>query len=115
METAVKEVIGIDHEASDALKKLLGSLNIEADVIRIFIAGMGCSGVNFNLAKDEVQDTDLVREFEGMKYVVSKSLAEEFEGFDIIYYNNLGQSGLVVKPRKIIQSGGGCATCSGCC
>lgn len=110
----VKEnLISIDHEASEELKNILASNNLEASVIRIFISGMGCGGINFNLAQDEEKDDDVSIDFEGIKYVVSKDLVEEFEGFDIIYFDNFGYGGLVVKPRKV-QETGGCAGCSRC-
>lgn len=106
-------VIGIDHEASEELKKLLSSLNVDASVIRIFISGMGCSGANFNLAMDSIKSNDISFEFEGITYVVGKELIDEFEGFDIINFDNYGRTGLVVRPRKM-DAAGGCGSCSGC-
>lgn len=108
-----KELISIDKKASDELKNLLKSMNVETDTLRIFMVGMGCGGAMFNLAQDKKNDDDYSMEFDGMTYVVQENLAEAFEGFDIITFDQYGTQGLAVRPRKTQESG--CASCGGGC
>lgn len=105
--------ITIDQKASDKLKSLLQEKSIETDTLRVILAGMGCSGPMFNLAKDDAQEGDLVVEFDGMKYAVEKKLVDEFEGFQILHYEQDGMTGVYVQPVKVMEAGG-CSSCSGC-
>lgn len=109
----MENVISIDKPTSDKLKNLLSSLGVDADVLRIFMSGMGCSGAMFNIAKDQLNEDDLSVDFDGIKYVVQKDLAKEFEGFDIINIEQYGDNGLFVKPRKMQESS--CSSCGGGC
>lgn len=104
--------ISIQKEASDRLKEILSEKQIEGNVVRIFMSGSGCSGPMFNLAVDEVKENDEQVEFEGMKYVVEKSLIEQYEGFEILPFENGEIKSIYVEALSTGDSG--CSSCSGC-
>ena len=51
--------IKVDKEALAELKSILAEKEITETTVRLFVAGMGCSGPQFNLSIDEKNDDDL--------------------------------------------------------
>ena len=105
--------IKVDKEALAELKSILAEKEITETTVRLFVAGMGCSGPQFNLSIDEKNDDDLSTEEDGFTFVVEKSLADEFGGFSIKFFNEGGQRGIYVDPD--IKFEGGCSGCAGGC
>ena len=105
--------ITVDKKASDELKSILSEKNINTDTLRIFLSGMGWGGPSFNLALDEQKNEDLITNVEDLKFLVEKSLNEQFGVFDIEYFNEDGNTGIFVQPSKTGEESG-CSSCSGC-
>lgn len=104
--------ITIEKEASDRLKEILSEKQIEGSVVRIFMSGSGCSGPMFNLAIDELKENDIHIEFEGMSYVAEKSLIDQYQGFEILAFDNGEIKSIYVQALDTGDSG--CSSCSGC-
>ena len=105
--------ITVDKKASDELKSILSEKNINTDTHRIFLSGMGCSGPMFNLAQDEAKDSDLKVEFEGLNFVVDKTLVSQYDGFEVLYVEQGDMGGVYVQALNVGESSG-CSSCSGC-
>ena len=105
--------INISPEALNELKNILQTKELESNSIRVFLSGMGWSGPSFNLALDEQKNEDLITNVEDLKFLVEKSLNEQFGVFDIEYFNEDGNTGIFVQPSKTGEESG-CSSCSGC-
>lgn len=105
--------INVEKKASDNLKYILSEKSIKNNTLRIFLSGMGCSGPNFNLASDEVKETDIIVDFEGLNYIVDKSLVDQYEGFEIKYVEQGDMGGVYVQALNVGESSA-CSSCSGC-
>ena len=90
--------IKVDKEALAELKSILAEKEITETTVRLFVAGVGCSGPQFNLSIDEKNDDDLVAEEDGFTFVVEKGLVDEFGGFSIKFFDQDGHRGIYVDP-----------------
>lgn len=105
--------IKIEKEALEELRSILEEREIPDRTVRLFLAGMGCSGPQFNLSIDEINEDDLVVEDGDFKFFVEKSLVDEFGDFEVKFFDEAGQRGVYVEPT--IKPAGGCGGCGGGC
>ena len=78
--------INISTEALNELKNILSDKQLDGNVVRVFVSGMGWSGPQFNLSLDEVNEDDLSVEADNFTFVVEKELVDEFGTFEIKYF-----------------------------
>ena len=62
--------INISTEALNELKNILSDKQLDGNVVRVFVSGMGWSGPQFNLSLDEVNEDDLSVEADNFTFVV---------------------------------------------
>lgn len=105
--------ISVEANALNELKNILSAREIEETTLRIFVAGMSCSGPQFNLSVDERKDDDLAHEEDGYTFIIEKGLVDEFGAFQVKYFEQDDQKGIYIEPEIPVQSG--CSGCSGGC
>lgn len=105
--------INISTEALNELKNILSDKQLDGNVVRVFVSGMGWSGPQFNLSLDEVNEDDLSVEADNFTFVVEKELVDEFGTFEIKYFDEGGASGIYVETS--VKPEGGCSSCGGSC
>lgn len=94
-------------------KELLKENDINSNIIRIYLAGMGWSGPAFNLVLDEQKDDDVVVQIKDMQFLVEKDLINQFGSFTLKGGSENGRGGLSIETE--VQSESGCGGgCSGC-
>lgn len=105
--------VNMSDVAYEDFKKLLKDNNIDSSVIRIYLAGMGCSGPAFNLILDEQKEEDEVVEIKEIKFLVEKYLVNQFGGFTLKSGSENGREGFSIEPEIKPENscGGGCAGC----
>lgn len=101
--------IQTNQETIEAIKLIVNQQEDQADNIRVYIAGMGCSGPSFGLTLDEIADADLVDESHDVKFIMAKEIHDQVG--DIIV--ELTDGGYLVKPVNEVASA--CGSCSGSC
>ncbi|MDO4799998.1 MAG: hypothetical protein Q4A52_05720 [Bacillota bacterium] len=92
-------------------EKISEVLKAQADKpqnIRVFIAGMACSGPSFGLGLDNVTEKDHMETIHGVNFVVDK---EMFDNIGEIKVEWVG-SGYAVQPVNAQPSA--CGSCSSC-
>ncbi|MDI9471610.1 MAG: heme biosynthesis protein HemY [Tissierellia bacterium] len=104
-------LINTTKETVDEIKKVIEEYPEEGSCVRIFLAGMGCSGPAFGLALDERGEKDLYYESEGQGFVMESSFYEEYGDFNIEY----ADGGYIVRPVNAPAAFNGCASCAGGC
>ncbi len=115
------QTIELSPAASKAVSDILTERKLEGYALRVFVAGGGCSGVNFGMALDNnFRDTDNIFESGGVKVVVDEVSIDYLRDAKIDFVNDpeRGEGFLVNSPNALAysQSQGeeGCA-CGGSC
>src|SRR5687767_9300954 len=87
-ETTIPTVT-LSTAASDAVKNILTERNLEGYALRVYVAGGGCSGVNFGMALDNnIRDVDTTFEANGVKVVVDEVSIDYLRGATIDFVND---------------------------
>ena len=105
--------INISMEALAELNSILSDKQLEGNVIRIFVAGMGCSGPQFNLSLDEKNEGDMSMDADNFTFVVEQELVDQFGGFEIKFFDEGDSKGIYVDP--LIKPESSCGSCGGSC
>jgi iron-sulfur cluster assembly protein len=110
--------INLSTAASDAVKNILNERKLEGYALRVYVAGGGCSGVNFGMALDNnFRDVDTTFEINGVKVVVDEVSIDYLRGASIDFVNDpvRGAGFAVDSPNAKGHSHGegGCACGSG--
>jgi iron-sulfur cluster insertion protein len=80
--------------------------------LRIFVAGVACSGIQYGLAfDDEQKEDDITMESNGIKLVMAKEIERGFSEGSIDFIEDENGKGFLIRNPS---AGGGCGTCGGC-
>jgi iron-sulfur cluster assembly protein len=74
--------------------------------LRIFVAGGGCSGLQYGMTLDETQDGDSIFEASGVRVLVDEMSAEYISGSEIDYVDSLMGAGFAVNNPNAVSSCG---------
>ena len=115
----VTPTLTLSAAASDAIKNILTERNLEGYALRVYVAGGGCSGVNFGMALDNnFRDVDTTFEVDGVKVVVDEVSIDYLRGAHIDFVNDpeRGAGFAVNSPSATAHEHGegGCG-CGGSC
>lgn len=105
--------VNISNETFQEFKQLLADNDIDKNIIRINLAGMGWGGPSFNIVLDEQKEDDLACTINDITFIINKDLHDQFGDF-IVEGTAENNRGLVLKPVNS-SSGGGCGSCGGGC
>ncbi len=97
-EAAAQEILRARSEAGYA----------ENMVLRVGVAGGGCSGFQYSLGFDDAADAakDHVADMHGVKVAVDKKSALYLDGTTIDYYSGLDRRGFVFNNPNAVKSCG---------
>ncbi len=115
LKEAEKQLFTISTEAAQAVQGILTEKKMDQHALRIYVAGSGCSGMQFGMALDDkISDTDTTVEMEGIKIVVDNQSIEFMQDASIEWIDDPEKgSGFVVNAPLAQQSGGcGCGSSS---
>jgi iron-sulfur cluster assembly accessory protein len=106
-------MIEVTEKAAVELKTLLEQEGKPDLALRVFVAGVACSGVQYGLAlDDEVKEDDVTVESNGIKLVMAKDIEKSFSEGSIDYVEDENGKGFMIRNSS---AGGGCGTCGGGC
>ena len=92
-----------------ALEKIHALLVDEHDPklgLRVFVAGGGCSGLQYGMTLDETQDGDEVIEASGVRVFIDDMSATYIDGAEIDYLDGLMGAGFTVNNPNAVSSCG---------
>lgn len=118
-------IITMTTSASDKVRDLLAQENDPSLALRIFVAGGGCSGLQYGMTLDEQQDGDTVIAQEGFRVLVDEMSVGYIMGSEVDYVDSLMGAGFTVNNPNAVSScgcghsfktadGGGDARSCGC-
>ena len=105
-------MIEITDAAAAELKELLEKEKKTDHVLRVFEAGMGCSGIQYGLTLEKsAKKEDEVLESNGIKIIFKKDISEDIEDFKIDFIDNEYGRGFVIDNPHAAKCGSGCSSC----
>lgn len=109
-------MVKITELAAQKIKEVLKAQNKEDAMLRLYLAGAGCSGPNFGMALDDSKtDEDILEQEHGIKVIIEKKLTNYLEGAIIDFVESADGGGFEIRTPKA-NNGGACGDgcCSGC-
>ncbi len=106
-------MVKITDTAAAELKLLLESEEKKDHSLRIFVAGMGCSGIQYGMSLDtEVNEEDVTIESKDIKIVMTNDLVDSLSEASIDYIESSEGKGFVINNPNAASS---CGSCGGTC
>ena len=99
-------LITITPMAADKVRELLEAEGNPELGLRIFVAGGGCSGLQYGMTLDEVQDSDSIFETQGVRVLIDEMSAEYISGSEVDYVDSLMGAGFTVNNPNAVSTCG---------
>lgn len=99
-------VVNMTPTAVEKVRELLTQENDPSLGLRIFVAGGGCSGLQYGMTLDEEQDGDTVIMQEGFKVLVDEMSVGYITGSEVDYVDSLMGAGFTVNNPNAVSSCG---------
>src|ERR1700688_748379 len=99
-------ILTMTSAASDKVRELIKQENDPALGLRVFVAGGGCSGLQYGMTLDEEQDGDTVIMQEGFKVLVDEMSVGYIDGSEVDYVDSLMGAGFTVNNPQAVSSCG---------
>ncbi len=111
LKEAEKQAITISPEAAQAVQNIITEKDMTGHALRIYVAGSGCSGVQFGMALDDnINETDTTIEMEGVKIIVDHQSLAYADGASIEFVDDPQKGTGFVINNPNAQAGCGCGS-----
>ena len=101
--------IVLTEKAASEVKRIIEEQKLEADtMLRVGLAGGGCSGFQYSLGFDKAYDekVDSKQEHHGITVVVDKKSALYLDGTKVDFYDGLEKRGFTFENPNAVKSCG---------
>ncbi len=99
-------IINMTPAAADKVHELLAQENDPSLALRVFVAGGGCSGLQYGMTLDEEQEGDTVIPQNGFNVLVDEMSMGYIDGSEIDYVDSLMGAGFTVNNPNAVSSCG---------
>jgi len=99
-------IVNMTPAAVDKVRELLTQENDPTLALRVFVAGGGCSGLQYGMTLDEEQEGDTVIPQSGIKILVDEMSVGYISGSEIDYVDSLMGAGFTVNNPNAVSSCG---------
>ena len=99
-------IVNMTPTAVDKVRELLAQENDPSLALRVFVAGGGCSGLQYGMTLDEEQEGDTVIPLSGIKILVDEMSMGYIDGSEIDYVDSLMGAGFTVNNPNAVSSCG---------
>ncbi|HHC72132.1 MAG TPA: iron-sulfur cluster assembly accessory protein [Thiotrichales bacterium] len=105
--------IRLTPAAEAKLAELLAESDAEIEAVRVYVAGGGCSGMNYGMTfTDSRTDFDAVLEREGVRIYIDAVALSYLKGLEIDFVEHPGGAAFVF--NNVFAATGGSGSCGGC-
>jgi iron-sulfur cluster assembly accessory protein len=99
-------IVNMTPTAVEKVRELLVQENDPGLALRVFVAGGGCSGLQYGMTLDEEQEGDTVIPLSGIKILVDEMSMGYIDGSEIDYVDSLMGAGFTVNNPNAVSSCG---------
>ena len=99
-------MLAISETAAQRLQAMMREKNLEGYGLRVFVAGGGCSGLQYGMVFDEIRADDLTASFHGVKVTVDPFSANYVRGSIVDFSDSLTGGGFKITNPNARQSCG---------
>jgi iron-sulfur cluster assembly accessory protein len=99
-------IINMTPAAADKVRELLAQENDPSLALRVFVAGGGCSGLQYGMTLDEEQEGDTVIAISEFNILVDEMSVGYIDGSEIDYVDSLMGAGFTVNNPNAVSSCG---------
>jgi iron-sulfur cluster assembly accessory protein len=99
-------IINMTPAAANKVRELLAQENEPGLALRIFVAGGGCSGLQYGMTLDEAQEGDTIIAQEGFNVLVDEMSVGYISGSEVDYVDSLMGAGFAVNNPNAVSSCG---------
>ena len=99
-------IINMTPAAADKVRELLAQENDPSLALRVFVAGGGCSGLQYGMTLDEEQEGDTVISISKFNILVDEMSMGYIDGSEIDYVDSLMGAGFTVNNPNAVSSCG---------
>jgi iron-sulfur cluster assembly accessory protein len=99
-------IVSLTPLAATKVRELLDAEGDPELALRVFVAGGGCSGLQYQMALTPAEEDDLVMEFDGIHVLVDPVSAQYIAGSEIDYKDSLMGAGFTVDNPNAVSSCG---------
>ncbi|WIG60969.1 MAG: iron-sulfur cluster assembly accessory protein [Ktedonobacterales bacterium] len=100
------QLVMMTPSATEKVRELLEQEGDTTLGLRIFVAGGGCSGMQYGMTLDEAQDGDVTLDLDGIKIFVDEMSAGYIEGSEVDYVDSLMGAGFTVNNPNAVSTCG---------
>lgn len=106
------DTVSMTTSAAEAVRGILAERKLDGYALRVYVAGGGCSGVNFGMALDNnIRENDLTFLSDDVKIVVDDQSIEYLRGAKIDFVNDpMRGAGFTVDSPSNVGSGCSCGS-----
>ena len=101
-EVEVTSIVSITPMAVEKVRELLQAENDDELALRVFVAGGGCSGLQYQMALTPAEDDDVITEFDGIRVLIDPVSAQHIAGSEIDYKDGLMGAGFTVNNPNAV-------------
>ena len=99
-------ILSISPTAAEKVRELLEQENDPSLALRVFVAGGGCSGLQYGMTLDEEQEGDTIVEQSGIRVLVDEMSLGYINGSQIDYVDSLMGAGFTVNNPNAVSTCG---------
>lgn len=101
-----QQVVTLTATASKMVRDILAKEESDSLALRVYVAGGGCSGLQYGMALDDPMEDDLLVNYEGIRVVVDPESLRFIQGAEIDYVDGLMGAGFTVNNPNAVSSCG---------
>jgi iron-sulfur cluster assembly accessory protein len=113
--TETAEAITVTAAAAENILQLMAERNLTEHYLRVYVAGIGCSGPQYGLAFDkEARENDAIIQSDGLSILIDPNSLAFLEGATIDYVQTPQGAGFKIENPNPLAAAS-CGSCSGSC
>jgi iron-sulfur cluster assembly accessory protein len=101
-----QQIVTLSAAAAEQVRAILANEESETLALRVYVAGGGCSGLQYGMALDDPMEEDILVNYDGIRVVVDPESLRFIEGAEIDYVNSLMGAGFTVNNPNAVSSCG---------
>ncbi len=99
-------LVSLSDAAAEKVRELLDQEGSPELGLRVFVAGGGCSGLQYGMTLDEAQEGDEVVTLKGVRVLIDEMSAQYIMGSEIDYVDSLMGAGFTVNNPMAVSTCG---------